>query len=212
MTKKQKMAHAAGCECGSLALMSGSVDLFEHINHSKTLFSNCRDPCPPSQSFLRPVCSRGSTNATPLASDEGEELAIRVFFSGAVRLTHLCVKASARPELAPTVVRLFSNPREDLTVTDAATEAARPCSQQLALQPDTTGADLALRALKFNNVECLDLYFSRANDAHGLEIDYIGLKGVWSQLNRNPVEAVYEIRPVKADTKQHSDVAPRMGL
>lgn len=69
------------------------------------------------------------------------------------------------------------------------------------------------RAL-FNTVRSLDMYFednwSRGEEEE-TKISYIGFKGEWMKLSREPVTFIYEAAANPADHKLAAGVSERMG-
>ncbi|KAF2234600.1 DUF1000-domain-containing protein [Viridothelium virens] len=130
-------------------------------------------------------------NADPeLASCTDEQLLIHVPFTGQVRLYSILIRTSPTSS-APKTLKIFLN-REDLDF-DAASELA--ATQEFDLSQTSEVQQIPVKRALFNTTQKLTLFFPD-NFGEGEEevtrISYLGFKGEYMKLNKEPVNFLYE--------------------
>ncbi|KAL8706395.1 MAG: hypothetical protein Q9201_000541 [Fulgogasparrea decipioides] len=131
-----------------------------------------------------------------LESDADEQLLMFVPFTGVVKL-HAILLRSSEDSAAPKTLKLFSN-RDDLDF--AAASDLQPM-QTLELSQTSEIQDLPVKRTLFGNTYNLNLF---VEDNYGDELTrifWIGFKGEYMNLNREPVEVLYE---KAANPKDHT--------
>ena len=126
-------------------------------------------------------------------SDCDAELLFNIPFTGDVKLKGIIVIADE--ELA--TMRLFKS-KFRMSFDDLNSEA----DQEFGMTHDTNGSiEYPVKATKFFNVHHLTIHFvnkNRCDESKPCRIYYIGLKGEFTQVNRDGIViANYEIRPTK---------------
>ena len=79
-------------------------------------------------------------------------------------------------------------------------------TQTLTLAQTSEIQDVPVKRRLFGNTYCLTLFFEDGYGAEATEIFYLGFKGDFTKLNREPVEVLYE---KAANPKDH---APIVGI
>lgn len=151
------------------------------------------------QSVFRPWSKRlEEPEGGGLLSDPDDaELLLHIPFTGAIKLTALTVIGGG-DEKTPATMRLFIN-REDLDF--GLVHQLQPV-QEFELQPNARGEiEYPTQVLKFSGVHHLTIHFPRALIGDQSHVVFVGLKGEFSERRREAVQAVYELKPLKADTK-----------
>lgn len=126
-------------------------------------------------------------------------------FTGQVKLHSILIHPTSSPH-SPSIVHVYAN-REDLDFS-AAADAKPTQTLEIPLQPPSATAqdviELPVKRALFNNVRNVALFFPE-NHSGGEEdvtrISYLGLKGDWTKVNREPVMVTYELAPNPADHK-----------
>ncbi|KAK7100133.1 PITH domain-containing protein 1-like [Littorina saxatilis] len=131
-------------------------------------------------------------------SDTDEELLINIPFTGSVKLKGIIV-IGGEEDSHPSKMRVFKN-KSFMTFDDTAMEA----EQEFELHPDPEGVlEYNPKIARFNNVNDLSLHFPANFGSETTRIYYIGLKGDFTEVNRQEVViANYELKPNPADHKQ----------
>ncbi|QIX02200.1 hypothetical protein AMS68_007717 [Peltaster fructicola] len=144
-----------------------------------------------------------------LESDVDEQILMHIPFTAQIRLHSIFFRTSTTSQ-APMTVKVFIN-RDDL---DFATATSLQPTQTLELSQTNDVQDVPVKRALFNTVRSLDLYFED-NWSHGEEdvtrISYLGFKGDWMKLNREPVSFLYEAAANPADHKLAAGVGERIG-
>jgi hypothetical protein len=139
-------------------------------------------------------------NSEPeLQSDTDEQLLMHVPFTGQIRLHSILIRTSTS-DSAPLTLKLYVNRDDGL---DFATVADLEATQVLELSQTADLQDVPVKRAKFNTVRSLDLFFED-NWSRGEEdvtrISYLGFKGEFMKLSREPVSFLYE---AAANPKDH---------
>lgn len=107
-------------------------------------------------------------------------------------------------------LKLFVN-RDDL---DFSTATDLQPAQTLSLSQTSEVQEVPVKRALFNNVRSLDLFFED-NWSQGEEdctvVEYLGFKGEWMQLNRGPVDVMYEAAANPSDHKMVAGVRGELG-
>lgn len=97
--------------------------------------------------------------------------------------------------MAPAKMKAFTN-RDDV---DFDTAESTTATQEWDLVRDIPKGQLAeypTRLTKFQNIRNLTLYFPENFGGDTTRIHYIGLKGEWTEIKRDPIITVYEVRQI----------------
>ncbi|KAL8699417.1 MAG: hypothetical protein Q9224_001426 [Gallowayella concinna] len=122
-----------------------------------------------------------------LESDADEQLLMFVPFTGILKLHSILIRSSTTSS-APKTLKLYLN-RDDL---DFSTAADLPPTQTLELSQTAEIQDVPVKRTSFGNTYSLSLF---VEDNYGDEVTriyWIGFKGVFMELSREPVEVLYE--------------------
>ncbi|KAI9807498.1 MAG: hypothetical protein M1825_005438 [Sarcosagium campestre] len=134
-----------------------------------------------------------------LTSDADEQLLMTIPFTGQVRLHTLLVRSSDQPS-APRTVRLFLN-RDDL---DFSIASSLEPTQTIELPRTDQLQEHSLKRVLWNATRSITIF---VEDNHGSgEVEettcsYIGFRGEWMRLSREPVSVLYEAAARPADHK-----------
>lgn len=139
---------------------------------------------------------------TPLLrSDADPQLLLHVPFTGQVRLHSIHIRAAAPAASAPKTLKVYAN-SEDL---DFDTVAEHRATQTFELAPGTSEVqDLGVKRAAFRDCRSLCLFVEDnwgGDEEEATEIGWIGFKGDWLALNREPVEVMYEAAARPSDHK-----------
>jgi hypothetical protein len=132
-----------------------------------------------------------------LDSADDEQIIIYIPFTAQVKLKSIAVLGVESE--APDVLKMYAN-RDDV---DFDSVDSIDCTQELSLLrdiPHGTVAEYPTKVAKFSSLHCLTLFFpSNFSGSDRTRISYIGLKGEFTQINRDPVIAIYEASADLAD-------------
>jgi len=135
-----------------------------------------------------------------LKSDADEQLLMFIPFAGQVKL-HSLILYTAPTTTAPKTVKLFRN-RDDL---DFSTASELPPTQAIEVPQPVPGSDvfdLPLNRPLWNTTTSITLFFEdnwSLGQEEVTEVGYIGFKGQFMALNREPVSVLYEAAPNPSD-------------
>jgi len=132
-----------------------------------------------------------------LVSDCDEQLLLTVPFTGQVRL-HAIIIRTSNSDSAPLTMHLHKN-RDDLDFEDAATSPV----QSISLAQSGEVQEIPVKRPLFSNVSSLSLFFEDnwgQGDEDTTRLTYLGFKGEWMKLNKEPVVVLYE---AAANPKDH---------
>ncbi|MEW5307164.1 MAG: hypothetical protein WDW38_002231 [Sanguina aurantia] len=187
-------SHDHDCEATDCGV---AYSLYKHIDLMKVRCLNASEEgtC---RNVLRPWHDRLLRIAEPLRSNEGDsDLLLHIPFDGAVKLKGICIIGGPSGS-SPCHLKAYIN-RDDI---DFAVAADIPAVQSWDLQEDLRGQiEYPTQVAKFNGVHALDLHFTGCFGADCSEIQFIGLKGEFTERKRQAVEAVYETRALPQDHK-----------
>ncbi|KAL8999508.1 MAG: hypothetical protein Q9188_005872 [Gyalolechia gomerana] len=131
-----------------------------------------------------------------LVSDADEQLLMFVPFTGVVKL-HAVLLRSSEDSSAPKTLKLFSN-RDDL---DFSTASELQPTQTMELSQTAEIQELPVKRTLFGNTYNLNLFMADNFGDDVTRIYWIGFKGEFMNLNREPVEVLYE---KAANPKDHN--------
>ncbi|KAF2672453.1 DUF1000-domain-containing protein [Microthyrium microscopicum] len=136
-----------------------------------------------------------------LASDADEQLLLHVPFAGQVRLHSILIRTSAS-DSAPMNLKIFIN-RDDL---DFSTANDLAPTQVLSIAQSNTVQEYPVKRALFNSTRSLTLFFED-NWSQGEEdvtrVSYLGFKGEFMKLNKEPVAFLYE---AAANPRDHASI------
>ncbi|KAJ3341954.1 hypothetical protein HDU93_003775 [Gonapodya sp. JEL0774] len=181
--------------------------LFKHIDVDNVRALNA-DATPPSdvKSVFKPWDQRFDTEKF-VSSDADDQLIVHIPFTGSVKVKSIAVLGAG--DHAPAKMNAFIN-RPDLDFSSC--ESTVPDQSWELPRPEWSVRDIVecqTRMTKFQNIRHLTLFFPSAHDADTLRITYIGLKGEWFEIKRDPIITLYELSPNPAD---HAKVKAEQGL
>ncbi|CAK1355269.1 PITH domain-containing protein 1 [Cercospora beticola] len=149
-------------------------------------------------------------NPSPsLLSETDEQLLMHIPFTAQIRLHSILIRTSTT-DSAPMTLKLYVN-REGL---DFSTAADLPPTQTLELAQSNDVQEVPVKRALFNTVRSLDLFFQDnwgRGDEDETRVDYLGFKGEWMKLSREPVNFLYEAAANPNDHKLPSGVGERLG-
>lgn len=88
---------------------------------------------------------------------------------------------------------------------ELASSAAPSSSSSTSSLDDEGIAEYAVSRAAFSNIKSLTLYISENYGEETTKILYIGLRGEWTEMNKNPVITIYE---AAANPKDHKNLVP----
>ncbi|KAB8339166.1 hypothetical protein FH972_022101 [Carpinus fangiana] len=153
-----------------------------------------------------------------LRSDVDPQLLIHVPFTGQVRLHSIALRAPAAGAACPRTLRVFAN-MEELDFDGVGRAAA---TQTLEVACSGEVQEFGVKRALFNAVRCLTLFVEDNwgeaavgagggggeddDDDEVSELAWLGLKGDWMKLSREPVEVLYESAARPSDHKVKGEV------
>jgi PITH domain len=139
-----------------------------------------------------------------LSSDVDEQLLMHIPFAGSCKLYSLLIRSSDSPS-APLNLSLFRN-RDDL---DFSTASDLKPTQKLSLPRSNDVVEIPLNRAVWGTTTSINLFFED-NHSDGEEdvtkVFYLGFKGDFMRLNREPVNVLYEAAANPADHKLIQDL------
>ncbi|KAG0196884.1 hypothetical protein BGX28_009643 [Mortierella sp. GBA30] len=170
--------------------------LYQRIDHDNVQCLNESEPNA-GRDVLKPWHEK-MDDTKHLESDADEQLILKIPFTGLVKLKSISIRAEPG-ETAPRKMKAFIN-RDDLDFDNA--ESTVP-TQDWDLVEDSYGqiAEYNTRVAKFSSIRSLTLFFSENFGGDTTKISFIGLKGEFSELKRDPIITVYELQANPADHK-----------
>lgn len=134
-----------------------------------------------------------------LASDTDEQLLMHVPFAGSCKLYSILVRSSDS-DSAPLTLKLFRN-RDDM---DFGMAGDLQPTQTVTLPRSNEVADIPLNRALWNGTTSINLFFEdnhSGGDEDVTRIGYLGFKGDFMPLNREPVSVLYEAAANPQDHK-----------
>ncbi|ORX56815.1 DUF1000-domain-containing protein [Hesseltinella vesiculosa] len=169
--------------------------LYQRIDHDNVRCLNEMEP-DSGKLIIRPWNER-MDNSKFLESDADEQLLIYVPFTGMIKLRTICLRTDPSDQ-APSTMKVFVN-RDDMDF-DAAESYTAVQTWELVQQVDQV-AEYQTRITKFTNVRNLTLFFPDNFGGDTSIIRFLGFKGEWTEMKRDPIITVYEANANPADHK-----------
>lgn len=130
-------------------------------------------------------------------------------FTAQIRLHSILLRTSTTAS-APATLKLYPNASN----LDFSTAADLSPTQTLELAQSNDVQEIPVKRALFNTVRTLDLFFEDnwgAGEEDETRVSYLGFKGEWMRLNREPVSFLYEAAANPKDHKMASGVGERVG-
>lgn len=127
-------------------------------------------------------------------------------FTGQVKLQSIVIRSS-NDSYAPKTLKLFIN-RENL---DFDTAIEGDPTEVLELAQSSEVQEYPVKRHRFATTRCLALFFEDNWGADTTKISYLGFKGEFMALNKEPVSVLYELAANPADHKRVPAVGMAMG-
>ena len=140
-----------------------------------------------------------------LDSADDEQIIILIPFTAQVKLKSIAVLGVE--SAAPDLLKLYAN-REDVDFDTV--DSIFPTQEFSLLEnvPHGTIPEYPTKVAKFSSLHCLTLFFpSNFSGSECTRISYIGLKGEFIEINRDPVIAIYEASADLADHPMTNTIA-----
>ncbi|KAI5480900.1 hypothetical protein MNV49_006709 [Pseudohyphozyma bogoriensis] len=181
---------ACGCEDDDHLVAEGDLQsLFSHIDRDRVVGLNTEsDP----KVVIRPWDERSQEDEF-VESDADEQLILHIPFTGSIKLRALVIKSGPVGH-TPDKVKIFVNQTLDFDEAGS-TEA----TQTIDIPVSREAVEYALRPAKFPAVQHLTLFFPSNNGEDTSRISFVGFKGEYSPLTRDPIITVYEAQANPAD-------------
>ncbi|GAA6010727.1 hypothetical protein JCM11491_002917 [Sporobolomyces phaffii] len=193
-------AHPAGCSCGdedSHTKLDGQLCfLYPFIDRDKVVALNAEEG-KEAKIVIRPWDQRNQ-NDEWLESDADEQLILRIPFTGSVKLRSILVKAGPAG-FTPDKMKVFANRQLDF---DEATSTE--VTQEFEIAETREAAEYIVRPAKFPSVTSLTLFFPSNYGEDTTRILFIGFRGEYSPMTRDPIITVYEAQANPADHQKIS--------
>lgn len=185
----------------------------QNILYSQIDFSALRTLNEDDSNSGRAICQKTWAQrlepAPELASSADEQLLMLVPFTGQVRLHSILIRTSDS-ENAPKTLKVFVN-QDDL---DFETASEMEATQVLEIARTSEVQEIPVKRVKFNMTRSLALFFED-NWSQGEEdetkLSYLGFKGDFMKLNKEPVSVLYEASANPADHKAITGVKEGIG-
>ena len=146
----------------------------------------------------KPWSERLSDNPI-LTSDADEQIILHIPFTGQVRLHSIHIR-SDNTSSAPKTVKAYIN-QDDLDFTSIETAKV---TQEFELACSNEVQDLGVKRALWNATRSITLFFSEnwsGGEEDETRIGYVGFKGDFMKLNREPVDVLYEAAARPSDHK-----------
>ncbi|KAK9469081.1 galactose-binding domain-like protein [Lipomyces arxii] len=173
----------------------GSQSLYEYIQHDQIWTLN---ECEPNQGrdIIKPWNERFDTTKY-LESDADEQLIMHIPFTGSMKIYSILIR-SGSDDHAPKTIKLFKN-RSDVDFSIATDLKADEIVEHA---PGTSEiVEYSLKRAIFSNVKSLNLFVLDNYGEDTTTITYIGFKGEYKKLSKDPIITIYEAAANPADHK-----------
>lgn len=190
--------HADGHDHSHDAEPALQSNLYKQIEFDKIITLNEAEPRSGSAVVKKTWAER--LNDEPiLESDADEQLLMHIPFAGSCKLFSIIIRTSDSPS-APQTLKLFRN-RDDL---DFSTASDLKPTQKIELPKTNDVAEIALNRAQWNMTTSINLFFEdnwSGGDEDVTRISYLGFKGDFMPLNKEPVNVLYEAAANPSDHK-----------
>ncbi|KAK9451257.1 galactose-binding domain-like protein [Limtongia smithiae] len=176
---------------------SDAQSLYNRIYHDQIWTMNESEP-DAGRDVVKPWAERYDTTKI-LTSDADEQVILHIPFTGLVKLYSILIR-SYSDDTAPRTIKLFKN-RPDLDFSVASD--LQPSETLTHVENVGDIVEYQLKRAVFSNVESLTFFVEDNYDADVTTILYIGLRGEWKHLSREPVITIYE---AAANPRDHKSV------
>ncbi|KAG2232548.1 galactose-binding domain-like protein [Thamnidium elegans] len=130
-------------------------------------------------------------------SDADEQLIVVIPFTGSVKLRSICLRTDPT-DSAPSKMKVFIN-RDDVDFDTA--DSYTPVQEFDLVEGSNNVIEYGVRITKFTSVRNIILYFPENFGEDTSIIRYIGFKGEWTEIKRDPIITIYEAKANPADHK-----------
>ncbi|GJN89180.1 hypothetical protein Rhopal_002154-T1 [Rhodotorula paludigena] len=189
------MSHPPGCSCGdedAHVLLDGTLNfLYQHVDRDKVVALNAEEG-KEGKVVIRPWDQRQQEDEW-LESDADEQLILHIPFTGNVKLRSILIKTGPAG-YTPDKMLVFANQLLDF---DEATSQDVTQSFDVAVTKEVV--EYAVRPAKFPSVRSLTLFFPSNHGEDTTRVSFVGFKGEFSALTRDPIITVYEAQANPAD-------------
>ncbi|PVI03188.1 DUF1000-domain-containing protein [Periconia macrospinosa] len=182
--------------------------LYEQIDFSKLQTLN-EDEANSGRKICQKTWAQRMDLEPELKSSTDEQLLMIVPFTGQVRLHSILIRTSPT-ESSPKTLKLFIN---DDSI-DFSTASDKPPTQEVSISQTAEVQEIPVKRAKFNTTRILTLFFED-NWSDGEEdvtrISYLGFKGDFMKLNKEPISFLYEAAANPGDHKMVAGVKEGLG-
>ncbi|KAK9457932.1 galactose-binding domain-like protein [Dipodascopsis uninucleata] len=182
---------------------SDSQSLYKYINHDLvwTMNESERDM---GKAIIKPYDERFDTNKI-LESDADEQLIMYIPFTGLVKIYSILIRTPS-DDYAPQTIKIFKN-RDDIDFSVAGDLAAN----QTIIHPSGVSdiVEYPLKRSVFTNVKNITLFVEDNHGGDTTKLTYIGLRGEWKELSKDPVITIYE---AAANPRDHKSLVPNENI
>ncbi|KAF2682206.1 DUF1000-domain-containing protein [Lentithecium fluviatile CBS 122367] len=172
--------------------------LYEQIDFSKVQTLN-EDESNTGRKILQKTWTQRMDNDPELRSFADEQLLMIVPFTGQVRLHSILIRTSPTPS-SPKTLKVFLND-SDL---DFSTASEKPPTQTLSISQTSEIQEIPVKRAYFNTTRSLALFFEDNwgnGDEDETRISYLGFKGDFMKLSKEPISFLYEAAANPSDHK-----------
>lgn len=182
--------------------------LYSQIDFSALLTLN-EDTSNSGRSICQKTWAQRLTPSPELVSSADEQLLMLVPFTGQVRLHSILVRTSDSAA-SPKTLKVFVNASD----MDFDTAAEKQPTQTLEIARSNEVQEIPVKRVHFNNTRSLALFFEdnwSQGDEDETRITYLGFKGDFMKLNKEPVSVLYEAAANPKDHKVLQGVGEGVG-
>ncbi|KAK4703775.1 hypothetical protein P7C70_g2436, partial [Phenoliferia sp. Uapishka_3] len=160
---------SCGCDADEHQMLEGTLDfLFEKVERDRTVALNGSEGTE-AKCVIKPWDQRNDETAF-LESDADEQLILHIWFTGAIKLRSIIVKAGPAGH-TPDKLQIFAN-----QILDFDQAASTECTQAIEIPLTRDPVEYALRPSKFPSTQYLTLFFPSNNGEDTTRISFIGFK------------------------------------
>lgn len=169
--------------------------LYKYIDEARLRGLNISNGCSKLSDIFKPWPDR-MDRSKYVESDADEEMIIFIPFSGQVRLKSIAVRGGPDAN-GPSKMKVWIN-REDVDFDSVG--GMEPLQEWDCMVDSDEVVEYQTRLAKFGSVRSLTIYFpENFSGAEQTRIDYLGLKGEFEELKKDPVVTIYELNANPAD-------------
>ncbi|GAA5825745.1 hypothetical protein JCM11251_000357 [Rhodosporidiobolus azoricus] len=183
--------HPPGCQCGdedAHVLLDGALNfLYQHVDRDKVVALNGEEG-KDAKVVIRPWDERNQEEEW-LESDADEQFILQIPFTGNVKLRSILIKTGPAGH-TPDKMQVYANRSLDF---DEASSIDVTQSFDVAVTREV------VEPAKFPSVQSLTLFFPSNHGEDTTRIYFVGFKGEYSALTRDPIITVYEAQANPAD-------------